>query len=204
MGASPGEAALNETRRIVAGVATAVLATVLAGCAASNELRKPSTYRGDVVLTHLADTRLTLENGETVAFGDLFPGFDATPSAIRHSFPFRQADVRLVDFASLRDVLPGYDANDDDWIQEPELTVLYVLEAARGLGHPVARIDPGGSGVAIATSQADISALVRFVDRNLDDMAQPQRMVFRDLRRLALELEGPPWFFGDETGPLRY
>ena len=181
-----------------------VLGIALAGCAASTDLRKPSTYRGDVVLAHLADTRLTLESGETVAFGDVFPGFDATSSAIRHSYPFRDADIRLVDFASLRDVLPRYDANDNDWIEEPELTTLYVFEAARGLGRPVARIDPGGTGGAIATSQADVSALVRFVDRNLDDMARPQRMVFRDLRRLALQLERPLYLFGDEFEPLRY
>ena len=68
----------------------------------------------------------------------------------------------------------------------------------------MAYIDPGGNGGAIATSQADISALVRFVERNLDKMARPQRAIFRDLRRLALELEGPPYLFGDETGPLRH
>ena len=195
---------MKEIRRCVAAVATVVLGIALAGCAASTDLRKPSTYRGDVVLTHLGDTRLTLENGKTVAFGDVFSGFDATPDPLWRSFPFRQADIRLVDFASLREVLPRYDANGDDYIQEPELTALYVFEAARGLGRPVSRIDPGGSGGAIATSQADISALVRFVERNLDEMARPQRTVFRDLRRLALTLERPPYLFGDETGPLRY
>ena len=195
---------MQETRPGAAAVAVAALAIALAGCAASTDLRKPSDYRGEVVLTHLVDTRLTLDNGETVAFRDVFPGFDASPSPLRHSFPFRHADIRLVDFASLRDILPRYDANEDDYIQEPELTALYVFEAARGLGRPVARIDPGGSGGAIATSQADISALVRFVDRNLDEMARPQRTVFRDLRRLALQLEGPPYLLVDENGPLRY
>ena len=195
---------MQETPRSVAAVAAVVLGATLAGCAASTDLRRPSTYRGDVVLTHLADTRLTLESGEVVAFGEVFPGFDAAPSPIRHSFPFRLADIRLVDFASLREVLPGYDANEDGYIQEPELTALYVFEAARGLGHPVARIDPGGAGGAIATSQADISALVRFVERNLGEMARPQGAVFRDLRRLAFALEGPPYLFDDETGPLRY
>ena len=101
-----------------------------------------------------------------------------------------------------RDILPRYDANEDHILQEPELTTLYVHEAARGLGYPVARIDPIGSSGAIVTSRADISALVRFVERHRHEMAQPQQRIFRDLYWLGLEVDTLPHFFTDEVeGP---
>ena len=174
-------AAMNEARRTRAAVAMTVLGIVLSGCDTSTELAKPCCYRGDVALTHLVDTRLTLENGSTVAFDEVFTGFSADPVPLARVLPFRVADIRLVTFASLRDILPKYDAN----------------ETARGLGHPVARIDPSGRGGAIATSQADVSALVRFVERHLNEMAQPQRRIFYDLRRLGDELQMVPILLDD-------
>ena len=194
---------MNEARRVVAAIAMTVFGLVLAGCDVSTELARPCCYRGDVALTHLADTRLTLENGATVAFGEVFIGFSADPVPLARAFPFRVADIRFVEFASLRDVLPRYDANGDHYLQEPELTALYVHEAARGLGHPVARIDPSGRGGAIATSRADVSALVRFVERHLDEMAQPQRRIFHDLRRLGDELQMVPVLLDDRVQGLR-
>ena len=190
-------AAMNEARRTLAAAAMTVLGIVLSGCDASTELVKPCCYRGDVALTHLVDTRLTLENGSTVAFDEVFTGFSADPVPLARVFPFRVADIRLVTFASLRNVLPKYDANGDRFLQEPELTALYVHEAARGLGHPVARIDPSGRGGAVATSQADVSALVRFVERKLHEMARPQRRIFYDLRRLGDELQRVPILLDD-------
>ena len=194
---------MNEARRVVAAIAMTVFGLVLAGCDASTELARPCCYRGDVALTHLADTRLTLENGATVAFDEVFIGFSADPVPLARAFPFRVADIRFVDFASLRDVLPRYDANGDHYLQEPELTALYVHEAARGLGHPLARIDPSGSGGAIATSRADVSALVRFVERHLNEMAQPQRRIFYDLRRLGDELQMVPVLLDDRVQGFR-
>ena len=96
----------------------------------------------------------------------------------------------------MRTVLPEYDANEDRILQEPELTALYVREAARGLGYPVVvRIDPSGSNGAIATSRADVSALVRFVERHVHEMAPPQRKIFRDLYWIGIEVDTAPHFF---------
>ena len=192
----------SKVRRIVATIATMVLGIVLAGCGASTNLTRPCCYDGDVALTHLGDTRLTLETGATVAFGDVFAGFSADSTPPGRIFPFRKADVGLVTFASLRDVLPKYDANADRILEEPELTALYVREAARGLGYPVVGIDPSGAGGAIATSRADISALVRFVERHVHEMARPQQRIFRDLHWLGVEMESLPHFFDDEIDGL--
>ena len=95
----------------------------------------------------------------------------------------------------MRDVLPRYDTNEDRILQEPELTALYVREAARGLGYPVVRIDPSGSNGAVATSRADVSALVRFVERHAREMAPPRRKIFRDLYWLGIEVDTAPHFF---------
>ena len=186
---------MNATRRIGTAIATTVLAVALGGCKPSTDLVKPCCYRGDVALAHLADTRLTLEDGSTVTFGEAFPGFDTESDSFGRVFPFRKADLGIDTFASLREVLPKYDANGDRILETPELTTLYVTEAARGLGYPVVGIEPSGAGGAIATSRADESALVRFVERHLHEMAKPQQGIFRDLYWLGVEVETLPHFF---------
>ena len=193
---------MNEVRRIITAAATVVLAMTLAGCKPSTNLVKPCCYDGDVALTHLGDTHLTLEDGATVAFGDVFSGFIADTDHFGRVFPFKKADIGLVTFASLRDLLPKYDANGDRVLEGPELTALYVQEAARGLGYPVVGIEPSGGDGAIATSRADVSALVRFVERHAHEMARPQQRIFRDLYWLGLEVDTLPHFFADEIDGL--
>ena len=195
---------MNGSRRTIAVIATVGLAIVLAGCGRATDLGRPCCYQGDVALAHLADTRLTLESGDTVAFGEIFSDFDATPSPFGRTFPFEKADIGLVTFASLSDLLPRYDANGDRILQRPELTALYVREAARGLGYPAIGIEPSGATGAIATSRADVSALVRFVERHVHEMAAPQRKIFRDLYWLGVEVDTLPHFFDDERGGIAF
>ena len=195
---------MNGTRRIIAAVAAAGLGIALAGCGRSTDLGPPCCYQGDVAVTYLTDTRLTLEGGGTVAFGEVFSGFEVDPSPFGRTFPFEKADIGLVTFASLRDLLPRYDANADRILEAPELTALYVREVARGLGHPVVGIVPSGSTGAVATSRADVSALVRFVERHVDEMAPPQRKIFRDLYWLGLEVDTLPHFMDYEIGGLAF
>lgn len=192
---------MSKACRIIAATGIMALAIALAGCKASTNLVRPCCYKGNVALTHLLDTKLVLENGATVAFGDVFADFGADSDAFARVFPFEKADIGLVTFASLRDVLPRYDTNDDRILEEPELTALYVQEAARGLGYAVVRIEPGGDG-AIVTSRADVSALVRFVDRHAHEMAKPQQRIFRDLYWLGIEVDTLPHFFTDEVDGL--
>ena len=193
---------MSEQRRIVTSMAMAVLAVALVGCKPSTNLVRPCCYKGEVALLHLADTMLVLEDGATVAFGDVFSDFSADSDSFARVFPFEKADIGLVTFQSLRDVLPAYDANDDRILEEPELTALYVREAARGLGYPVVRIEPSGGNGAIATSRADVSGLVRFVERHVHEMATPQQRIFRDLYWLGIEVDTLPHFFADELDGL--
>ena len=193
---------MNKPQRIIAAAATMLLAITLAGCKPSTNLVRPCCYKGDVALTHLVDTNLVLEGGAIVAFGDIFPDFSADSDSFARVYPFEKADIGLVTFASLREVLPRYDANDDRILEEPELTALYVKEAARGLGYAVVRIKPSGVSGAIATSRADVSGLVRFVERHVHEMAKPQQRIFRDLYWLGIEVDTLPHFFTDEVDGL--
>ena len=193
---------MSEQRRIVTSMAMAVLAVALVGCKPTTNLVSPCCYKGEVALLHLADTTLVLEDGATVAFGDVFSDFSAGSDSFARVFPFEKADIGLVTFQSLRDVLPAYDANDDRILEEPELTALYVREAARGLGYPVVRIEPSGGNGAIATSRADVSGLVRFVERHVHEMATPQQRIFRDLYWLGIEVDTLPHFYADELDGL--
>lgn len=108
--------------------------------------------------------------------------------------------------AAHRPTSPGpccYDGDNADLVlEEPELTALHVREAARGLGYPVVGIDPSGAGGAIATSRADISALVRFAERHVHEMARPRQKIFRDLYWLGVEMDTVPHFFDDEIDGL--
>ena len=98
---------MSELRRIVTSMAMAVLAVALVGCKPSTNLVRPCCYKGEVALLHLADTKLVLEDGATVAFGDVFSGFSADSDSFARVFPFEKADIGLVTFQSLRDVLPS-------------------------------------------------------------------------------------------------
>ena len=193
---------MSKACRIIAATGIMALAIALAGCKASTNLVRPCCYTGDIALMHLEDANLVLEDGTTVAFGDIFPDFSADSDSFARVYPFEKADIGLVTFASLREVLPRYDANDDRILEEPELTALYVQEAARGLGYAVVRIEPSGGSGAIATSRADVSGLVRFVERHVHEMAKPQQRIFRDLHWLGLEVDTLPHFFTDEIDGL--
>ena len=194
---------MSGTRYVTAALATVVLGIALTGCGASTNLVRPCCYSGDVAVTHLVDTRLVLEDGTTADFRDVFPGFNADPSPIGRVFPFPKADIGLVTFASLRDILPKYDANENRILEEPETDrPLRSGGGARGLGYPVVGIEPSGRNGAIATSRADVSALVRFVERRRHEMARPQQRIFRDLYWLGLEVDLLPHFYDDEVGGL--
>ena len=89
---------MNKPQRIIATVGTMLLAITLAGCKPSTNLVRPCCYKGDVALTHLADTSLVLEDGAVVAFGDVFSSISADTDSFARVFPFEKADIGLVTF----------------------------------------------------------------------------------------------------------
>ena len=116
---------------------TALLSLTLTACAGTYEPSQPCCYTGDLELARVSDVYLALENGQRLSFDQAFPGYAPETGLFQSAFPFIELDIAQVTYASLLPVLPQYDANGDGRIQAPELTVLYVREAALGMRHNV-------------------------------------------------------------------
>ncbi|MGI9332267.1 MAG: hypothetical protein ACR2RL_03840, partial [Gammaproteobacteria bacterium] len=121
-------------------------------------------------------------------FGEIFPGFEADAGPIGLNYPIKSASIPRVSYDNLERVLPAYDANGNTVIEGPELAVLYVSEAAAGLGYELAEVgfDPPVS--ALHLSQSDQSGLLRYVRRNVTRFKPDQRKVFHELELLGTEL----------------
>ena len=163
-----------------------IAALVFSGCISTTSVVQPCCYVGEVELTRLGDLGLQLASGEQVNFRDIFFDFRPATGIATKPLPFRSAEIGLVSYRPLRELLSEYDANADTLLQHPELTVLYIHETARGLGKPLAR-SPANLG-AIATAQADIGGMMEFIDRHQQKLdGETQRLLF-DLEELGREL----------------
>lgn len=165
---------------------------ILTACAAGYEPTPPCCYTGDYKLAHVSDLYLALENGQRLDFAQAFPGYAPEDGLIQSSFPFIEVEISRVTYAALLPVLPQYDANGDGLIQEPELTVLYIREAALGLGHNVSHIGTNPRTDALVLSDHEAGGLVRYVKSHLSSMTPESQAVFRELVMVGqdLRLEG--------------
>lgn len=161
---------------------TVLLSLALSACAgASYEPRPPCCYSGDYTLARSSDVYLALDNGQRLSFPQAFPGYTPETGFFQSAFPFIETDIALVTYASLQPVLPQYDANGDGRIQEPELTVLYIREAALGLGHNVNHVGTNPRTDALVLPSNEASGLVRYVKSRLSQMTPESQAVFREL-----------------------
>ena len=104
-----------------------------------------------------------MENGERKAYPEVFPGLEPDTSLFTLPLAFDEADIDLVVYASLKAVLPSYDANKNRWIEKPELIVLYLREGARGLGQPVKAIGVKEPVGALVLPQTEVGGLTRYL-----------------------------------------
>ena len=168
-------------------IGAALLAT-LASCASTMELVPPCCYTGDVALAHVEDVKLTLSDGSRVGFTQAFPGYQSQTGPFTTAFPFRKVEIAEVTLGALRPVLPQYDANDNGNLEEPELTVLYIREAALGLGLNVDYVATDDRADALVLSAGEIGGLVRYVKANMDQMTPPARDIFKKMELLGIKL----------------
>lgn len=159
----------------------ALTSLVLTACAGTYEPRPPCCYTGDYQLAHVSDVYLALENGQRLAFHQAFPGYAPENGLFQTAFPFLELEISRVTYAALLPVLPQYDANGDGRIQEPELIVLYIREAALGLGHNVAHVGTNPRTDALVLPSSESGGLVRYVESRLPQMTPESRAVFREL-----------------------
>ena len=149
-------------------------------------------YHGDSVEMRLTDLQVRLEDGQTVSFQELFPDFESSTSFFTLTYPVFKLDIARVVYAHLSLKFIDYDANGNGAIEEPELTVLYIEEAARGLGQPIAQLGAEGTPRAIFAPAGDIDGLIRLVNRRRSEMDPDARKTFDeiDLLRIDFRIDG--------------
>lgn len=149
-------------------------------------------YSGDVIHLPAADVQVKLEDGRTVTFGELFPDFETSTSFFKLMYPVYRLDIAQVVYPHLAVKFIEYDANNNGHIEEPELTVLFMEEAARGLDHPVTQLGEKSRVRAVFIPPGDIDGLIRLVDRHRADMKPDARKTFDeiDLLRIEFRLDG--------------
>jgi hypothetical protein len=155
--------------------------------AVSAETRVIGTYTGPVVEMPLQDTSLSLQGGQELPFGDVFRNYRPATGLFMKRLPFDWLDMRVVHDPGLLTVLPLYDANHNGWIEEPEQTVFYLVEAARGLGFDVTQLGGNPPVQAIAVSNREIGGLMNFVDQNRDAFDERTRNYFEEMDRLSAQ-----------------
>lgn len=182
--------------RASAAIAVA-LSLLVSACASTSEPQPPCCYVGEVRLGHVQDVYLALDDGSRLAFTEAFPGYSAQSGFFNTAFPFNRVDISRITYAALLPVLPQYDANGDGRLEQPELTVLYIREAALGLGHDVRYVGTNERVDALVLPTGEIGGLVKYVNSRLEQMTPSARNVFqklklvgRDLRRKGSENDG--------------
>lgn len=144
-------------------------------------------YSGDVVHSPAAEVEVKLKDGRTVSFGELFPDFETSTSFFKLMYPVYRLDIARVVYPHLAVKFIEYDANNNGHIEEPELNVLYMEEAARGLDHPVTQLGGTARVRAVFVPPGDIDGLIRLVERHRVDMKPDARKTFDEIELLRID-----------------
>ena len=128
----------------------------LSACGGSTALIKNCCYDGDAALVHIDQVQFVAPDGSTSKFADIYPDYTPQDSFATKSFPFRKVDYALITYDALAVILPLYDVNKNGFLEEPEITVLYLREGALGMGHAVDHLAVDEKRVdAITTSRSE-------------------------------------------------
>jgi uncharacterized protein YceK len=162
---------------------------LLAGCGSTTEIRPSPTYVGEYASARLKDIYLAVPGGKRLTFLEVFKGFEPQTGAFTTSLPFPKVAVSDVVYEAAKPVAAYYDAqaNDNGYLEGPELVVLYIRESAIGLGHSVDYLGVNPRFNALATSAADIGGLMEFVKRNKAGMTENAQKIFRDIQQLGVD-----------------
>jgi hypothetical protein len=181
--------------RTAAGL-IALMTLVLDGCT-SSDLIKNCCYDGDEAVVYLDKVEFVAADGSVSKFADVYPGFKSQDSFLTASFPFRKVNNAEVVYDSLVVPLNLYDANKNGFMEEPELTVLYLREGALGMGHKVDHLAVGGKRYdAITTSRSNVGGLMQYLEAHKDSLKPETQAMFRDLVQVGQDIklrgsEGP-------------
>ena len=173
-----------------AGVWLLVAASLLlGGCVGSSSLIKDCCYEGDAALVYLDEVQFVAPDGKVSKFSDIYPGYAPQDRILTKSFPFRKVQISQVTYDALAVILPLYDANKNGFLEEPEVTVLYLREAALGMDHKVDHLAVGGKRYdAITTSRSNVGGLMNYIDARKDSLSEEVQAEFRDMERVGLDI----------------
>lgn len=179
-----------------AGGVLGVAILLLTGCS-STALVKNCCYDGEEAVVYLNEVEFVAPDGSTSSFADIYPGFEPQDRFLTTAFPFRKANIGLIIYDAL--VLPAdlYDANKNGFLEEPEVTVLYLREGALGMGHNVDHLVVDGKRYgAITTSRSNVGALMQYLNARKDSLTPEVQAIFRDMVQLGQDIklrgsEGP-------------
>ena len=162
---------------------------LLAGCGSSTEINQPPTYVGEVTSARLKDVYLVVQGGDRLTFTEVFEGFEPQTGFITTALPFPKVDIANIVYEAAQSAATYYDgnANNNGWLEGPELLVLYIRESAIGLGHPVDHLGVNPRFDALATSAAETGGLMEFVKKNKSRMTDDAQKIFGDIERLGLD-----------------
>lgn len=183
--------------RTMLAVSSVLCIALLAGCGSATRPHASCCYDGKTTVARLGDVPVTLRDGRQISFEEAFPGFAPHDGAFNRSLPFEEALGHDIIYQSLVPLVPLYDANGDGRLEEPEVVVMYAREAALGSGIEVAHLGAPPGIWALDTANADVGALVRWVEARRGSMSPQAQQIFTDLERLGLDIRTR----GSDAGP---
>jgi len=153
------------------------------------EIVRPPTYVGELTPAYLKDIYLVSTDGKRLTFLEVFKGFEPQTGFMTTTLPFPKTDIAKIVYETANPVATYYDtnANGNDYLEGPELLVLYIRESAIGLGYSVDYLEVNSRLNALATSPADTGGLMRFVKQNKSSMTEHAQQIFRDIEQLGLD-----------------
>lgn len=177
------------TRSARSLVSSSICTLLMVACGSTDQIETPSTYVGDITQARLEDIYLATKDGRQLAFRQVFENFEQQTGFLTTPLPFPKFAVADIVYQTAQPVAAFYDAeaNDNGYLEGPELLVLYIRESAIGLGHDVDHLGTNPRFDALATSSADRGGLMEFVKGNRDDMTEHAQRLFRDLEQLGLD-----------------
>jgi hypothetical protein len=158
------------------------------GCVSTEEIQRPCCYEGVLTLARLSQVRFVMDDGSEKPFAEVFKGFEPQTGSFPTQFPFRKINISGLVYDVLTLVFPKYDANQDGFIEEPELTVLYLREGAIGMNFKVSHLVVDEQVIALQTSLADVGGLVNYIKTHKAGMSKEAQSLFREIDYLSTQI----------------
>ena len=115
-------------------------------------------------------------------------GFTPDERLFTATLPFEQAESQDIIYASLEPLYVIYDANQNSYLERPELIVLHAREAMLGTGIAVLHLGGDTPIWALSIPNADVGGLMNWIHARRGSMNETGRIIFEDLERLGIDI----------------